>query len=89
MRLLSGNVRCARSVAPEDGAMQIATKTGLDDQFEGLSAQFFVGRNLRAQPFGSVYELLGSTEDLALNQTRATSSVRVSGGMATPSRTCN
>ena len=34
-------------------------------------------------PFNSVDELTGSLGDLALNQTRATASVRLSGGVAT------
>ena len=34
-------------------------------------------------PFNSVDELMGSLEDLALNQTRATASVRLSGRVAT------
>ena len=71
------------SVAPEDGALQIAIKTGVDDQFAGQGAQFFAGRNLRTLPFNSVDELMGSLENLALNQTRATASVRLSGGVAT------
>ena len=44
LRLLVGNVRCIGHVAPEDGTMQIAIKTGIDDQFAGLSAQIFAGR---------------------------------------------
>ena len=66
--------------------MQIAIKTGVDDQFAGLSAQIFAGRNMRALPFDSVDELMGSLEDLSLNQTRATSSVRLAGGMNTRSK---
>ena len=77
LRLLVGNVRCIGHVAPEDGTMQIAIKTGVDDQFAGLSAQIFAGRNMRALPFDSIDELMGSREDLSLNQTRATASVRV------------
>ena len=40
LRLLVGNVRCIGHVAPEfsDGTMQIAIKTGVDDQFARLSA---------------------------------------------------
>ena len=53
---------------------------GVDDQFAGLSAQSFAGRNMRALPFDSVDDLMESLEDLALNQTRATASVRLSGG---------
>ena len=40
LRLLLGNVRCVGSVAPEDGTLQIAMKTVVDDQFAGLGAQF-------------------------------------------------
>ena len=41
-------------------------------------------------PFDSVDELMGSLEDLALNQTRATASVRLTvGGMETRSKTYN
>ena len=80
MNLLVGNVRCIGHVAPEDGTMQIAIKTGVHDQCAGLSAQFFTGRNLRALPFDSVDDLMESLEDLALNQTRATAFVRLSGG---------
>ena len=71
------------SVAPEDGTLQIAIKTGVDDQCAGLGAQIFAGRNLRTLPFNSIDELMGSLEDLALNQTRATASVRLSEGVAT------
>ena len=56
------------------------------DQFAGLSEQIFAGRNMRALPFDSVDELMGSLEDLALNQTRATASVRLAGGMTTRSK---
>ena len=86
LRLLVGNVRCIGHVAPEDGTMQIAIKTGVDDQFAGLSAQIFAARNMRALPFDSVDELMGSLEDLSLNQTRATASVRLAGGMKTRSK---
>ena len=85
LRLLVGNVRCIGHVAPEDGTMQIAIKTGVDDQFAGLSAQIFAGRNMRALPFDNVDELMGSLEDLAMSQTRATASVRLAGGMTTRS----
>ena len=84
-RLLVGNTRCIGHVAPDDGTMQIAIKTGVDDQFAGLSAQLFAGRNMRALLFDSVDELMGSLEDLAMNQTRATASVRLAGGMTTRS----
>ena len=60
LRLSLGNVRCVGSVAPEDGTLQIAIKTGVDDQFAGLGAQIFAGRNLRTLPFNSVDELMGS-----------------------------
>ena len=43
-------------------------------------------RNMRALPFDSVDELMGSLEDLSLNQTRATASVRLAGGMNTRSK---
>lgn len=54
--------------------------------FAGLSAQYFAGQNIRAFRFYSVYEVMGSLEDLAPNQTRVTASVRLAGGMATRSR---
>ena len=41
---------------------------------------------MRALPFDSVDELMGSLEDLSLNQTRATASVRLAGGMNTRSK---
>ena len=40
---------------------------------------------MRALPFDSVDGLMGSLEDLAMNQTRATASVRLAGGMTTRS----
>ena len=58
-------MRCIGHVAPEDGTMQIAIKTGVEDQFAGLTTQIFAGRNMRALPFDSVDELMGSLEDLA------------------------
>ena len=66
--------------------MQIAIKTGVDDQFAGVSAPISAGRNMRALPFDIVDELMGSLEDLAMNQTRATASVRLAGGMTTRSK---
>ena len=90
LHLLVENVRCIGHVAPEDGTMQIAIKTGVDDQFSILNAQIFAGRNLRALPFDSVDELMASLDDLALNQTQATASGRVGdGGMATRSKVYN
>ena len=68
--------------------MQIAYKTGVDDQFVGLSAPIFAGWNMRALPFDGVDELMGTLENLALNQPRATASVRLAGGMATRSNVC-
>ena len=38
----------------------------------GCVHSFFRGRNLLAFPFDSVYEIMGSLDDLALNQTSAT-----------------
>ena len=67
LRLLVGNVHCIGHVAPEDGTMQIAIETGVDDQFAGLSPQIFTGRNMRALPFDSIDELMGSLGDLAMN----------------------
>ena len=86
LRLLAGNIRCIGHVAPEDGTMQIAIKTRVDDQFAGLSAQIFAGWNMRALPFESVDELMRSLEYLSMNQTRATASVRLGGGMHTKSK---
>lgn len=48
LRILVASVRCAGHVSPEDGTMQIAVKTGVDDQFPSLSALIFAGRNTRA-----------------------------------------
>ena len=80
--MLVANVRSVGPLEPEDGTVQVAIKTALDDQFAGLSAQIFVGRNMKVVPFGSVDDLLESLEDLALNQTQATPSRRggVGGG---------
>ncbi|CAN0543243.1 unnamed protein product, partial [Laminaria digitata] len=61
----------------------------VDDQFAVLGAQIFSGRNMTALPFSSVDSLMRSLEDLSLNQTRATTSVRLAGGMATRSKTYN
>ena len=83
LRLLVGNVSCIGHVAPEDGTSQIAITTGVYDQFTGLSAPIFAGRNMRELPFHIVDELMGSLEDLFMNQTRATASVRLAGGMNT------
>ena len=69
--------------------MQLALKTEVDDQFAGLSAQTFAGRSMRVLPFDSVDDLMESLEDVALNQTRETASVRLAGGMSTRSRTYN
>ena len=41
---------------------------------------------MRALPFDSVDELMGSLEDLSMNQTRATASVRFASGMTTRSK---
>ena len=85
--IMVANVRCVGHLTPEDGTMQISIKTTLDDQFAGLSGLIFAGRNMRALPYDSVDELMGASEDLALNKTRATASVRLTGGMMTCSRT--
>ena len=80
--MLVANVRSVGPLEPEDGTVQVAIKAALDDQFAGLSAQIFVGRNMKVVPFASVDDLLESLEDLALNQTQATPSRRggVGGG---------
>ena len=62
------------------------SKSGVDDQFAGLSAQIFAGENMRALPLDSVDALMGSLEDLAMNQTRVTASARLAGGMTTRSK---
>ena len=46
LRLLVGNVRCIGHVAPEDGTMQIAIKTGVD-QFAGLSCLLYTSPSPR------------------------------------------
>ena len=43
LRLSVGNIHCIGHVATDDGTMQIAIKTGVDDQFAGLSAQILRG----------------------------------------------
>lgn len=83
MRLLLQNVCCVRSVAAVDGTMQIAIKTGVYDQFAGLSTQIFAGRNLRTLPFDSIDGIMRFWEDLVVNQTGSTAWVRLSGGGAT------
>ena len=90
LRLLVSNVRCSGQVAPDDGTMQLAIKTRIDDQFASLSAQMFSGRNMRTVPFSDVHELLTALDDLSLNQTVASHSTRIRGGdrqMVTRSRT--
>lgn len=79
LRLLLAKVRRVGHVAPEDGTMQIAVNTGIDDQFTGLRAQIFTGRNVHALQFDTVPELMGTLEDLSLNQIRAAASVRIGG----------
>ncbi|CAN0524126.1 unnamed protein product, partial [Laminaria digitata] len=54
LKLLLANARSVGHVAPEDGTLQIAIKTGVDDQFAVLGAQIFSGRNMTALPFSSV-----------------------------------
>ena len=77
-------------VSPEDGTIKVAVKTGVDDQFPSLSAFIFGGRNTRSLPFDSVNDLMGSLEDLSLNQARATASARLAGGsMTTRSKSYN
>ena len=39
LRLLVPNVRCVGQVAPDDGAMQLTTKTNIDDNYASLGAQ--------------------------------------------------
>ena len=89
IKLLVHNARCIGHVALEDGTMQIAIETGMDDQFAKLSAQIFAGRNMRALPFDSVDDLMESLEDIALDQTRVTASIPLSGGVITRSKTYN
>lgn len=89
LKLLLANVRSVGHVAPEDGTLQIAIKTGVDDQFAVLGAQIFSGRNMTAVPYSSVDGLMGALEDLSLNQTMATASARMTGGMTTRSKSYN
>ncbi|CAN0539019.1 unnamed protein product, partial [Laminaria digitata] len=63
LKLLLANARSVGHVAPEDGTLQIAIKTGVDDQFAVLGAQIFSGRNMTALPFSSVDSLMRSLED--------------------------
>ena len=74
--MLVANVRSVGPLEPEDGTVQVAIKAALDDQFAGLSAQIFVGRNMKVVPCESVDDLLKSLKDLALNQTQVTPSRR-------------
>ena len=60
--------------------MQIAIKTGVDDQFPSLGALRLLVRNTRSSPFDNVDDLMGSLEDLSFNQKRATASARLAGG---------
>ena len=76
MRLLVSHVRCVGQVAPDEGAIQIAVKTCIDDQYASLGAQIFSNRNLRALPLDSVDKLMRVLEDLSLNNTRASVSPR-------------
>ena len=90
LRLLVSNVRRVEQVAPEDGTMQLAIKTNIDDYFTFLTAQGFAGRTLRSVPFDNVDDLLNALDDLLLNQTVACTSSRQNGGgalMMTRSRT--
>lgn len=89
LRMMVANVRCVGHVSPDDGTMQSAIKTGVEDQFASLSALIFAGRNMRNLPFENVDKLMGALEDLALNQTGATASNRLTGGMMTRSKTYN
>ena len=82
LRLLVSNVRCSGQVAPDYGTMQLAIKTSIDDQFASLSAQIFSSRNMRTVPFSNVDELLVALDDLSLNQTVASHSTRIRGGLA-------
>ena len=43
--------------------MQIAIKTGVDDQFAGLSSQIFAGRNMSALPFNGLARRSGYESD--------------------------
>ena len=51
LRLLVSNVRCSGQVAPDDGTMQLAIKTAIDEQFASLGAQIFSGRNMHGTIF--------------------------------------
>lgn len=80
-RMLVSNARCVEPFAsedepfaPEDGTMQLAIKTSIDDQYATWS--IFAGRNLLAFPFDNVDALMGTLEDLSLNQTPAAKSTR-------------
>ncbi|CAN0155318.1 unnamed protein product, partial [Laminaria digitata] len=80
LRLLVSNVRCTGQVALDDGTMQLAIKTSIDDQLASLGAQIFAGSNMQTVPFSDIDELLTALEDLSLNQTVASHSTRVNGG---------
>lgn len=80
LRLLLANVYCVGPVEPEDGTLQLAIKASIDDQYAGLSAQIFAGRNMSTVPFGNVDELMAALDDLALNQSVASQSTKMNGG---------
>lgn len=83
MRLLVSHVRCVGQVASDEGAIQLAIKTCIDDQYASLGAQIIANRNMRALPFDSVDGLMRVIEDLSLNNTRASASSRGLGVLQT------
>lgn len=61
-------------IAPDNGTAQLAMKASIDNQFPGLSAQVFGGKNQRLLPSYCVDELMRAMDDLAHTQTPAVQS---------------
>ena len=80
LKMLVSSVRCTGQVAPDDGTMQVAIKTSIDDQLASPGAQSFAGRNMQTVPFSNIDNLLTALADLSLNQTVASHSTRANGG---------
>lgn len=79
-RLVDAKICCERKIAPDDGTMQIAIKTGADDHYEGLSLHIFSGRKQLALPFDSTDELKAALEEIRLYQKQATIPRFLAGG---------
>ena len=76
-RIAVMNIKDLALVPSDDGTMQVAVVSSIDDKFANLAASIFAGRNQSAISFGSVEGLLDSLGGLMMSRTPATAATRL------------